>query len=381
MLKDFKEFNNKEFLNEFLNRKDIKLSSRKKYASALKNFFDEDASFNYDDILKRLIEIRASHKANYFNFCKAIIKKYFKEIENVYDVSFNVNRFPKATKEIPNKKPLSTAEIEIIKSQLRKHANPLLNLYTCFLIVNGCRSNEFLKAIKEITWQYDDKTDTYTGITQASKNGNLRPFVIPKEFNSTFKQIFKIVLEKHGNNFDALNEALKVALARFARNHIYTLDNWDSNKLVTSHIFRYSKASKCFRDGMKLEDIADILGHKSLSTTWVNYVKRDEEQKIINLLDSNNIQSVTTLSYHDLLEAYDVIKGKYKTLFKQYGDVLSMLTIQLANNLEVKQKIKELLKTDMNLIDVFENVKTLIDTLGDTNNIYIEEEQKTKIEK
>ncbi len=138
------------------------------------------------------------------------------------------------------------------------------------LLETGMRVGEFIS----IKW---DLIESTTIPVKTSKNLN--------EYRYTFisQETFDTIQKLIRNNFDfsKLNEDnIQYELRQLGKKSQLTIS-------LSPHVLRRTKGSLLRLNGAKLEDIADVLGHKSMETTRKYYSKLNEQylKSISNLSD------------------------------------------------------------------------------------------------
>lgn len=165
------------------------------------------------------------------------------------------------------KNDLTYEEVEICRSKLW---NDKIKFVFNGLLETGMRVGEFVS----IKWNLVDDT---TIPVKTSKNQNeYRYTFISDETLSTLNR-----LKESFFDFDDLNEDnIQYELRQLGKLAELTIS-------LSPHVLRRTKGSLMRLNGAKIEDIADVLGHKSMETTRKYYSKLNEQylKSISNLSD------------------------------------------------------------------------------------------------
>lgn len=151
-----------------------------------------------------------------------------------------------------------------------KESDRVYLLLTTFLAYSGCRYGEARDLLKE-------NVDQSTGrvLIPTSKNGQFRYVFLPPSIIARMKPLLRgdpksrVFTTNRGNIIYAssflLNLRKRAKLCKI-------------NKRIYPHLFRHSMATQLIVDGVPIEQVATILGHKEISTTYKNYIHLADQQ-------------------------------------------------------------------------------------------------------
>lgn len=199
------------------------------------------------------------------------LDKYYKDRKQPIDLSSGFKRFTIEQRHI---ELLTVEEIEKLTTTPMHlhHLHPLWEemdrmylLLTTFLAYTGCRYQE---AQDQMVKNFDITTGKV--LIPRSKNGSYRYVYLPLEVLERFKPILKSKAP-HELVFTT-NKGIKIFDSNFLANLRKRAKQCGINKRVYPHLFRHSFATQCLTDGIPIQSVAVLLGHKDITTTFENYV-------------------------------------------------------------------------------------------------------------
>lgn len=226
-------------------------------------------------------------------------KKYCEKNEIDYKNIKNYDQEFKTTKN-----DLSYEEVQQIKENL---TSSKIKFYFNALLETGMRISEFL----EVDWFNLETREI--GI-KTSKNNNEYRFVFISE--ETFETIQE--LKDQGFDFSNVNEDnIQYELRKLGKVSRINIS-------LSPHVLRRTKGSLLRLNGAKIEDIADVLGHRSMETT----------RKFYSKLNRQHLKSISELSE---LKPSDAIKLQE---LKNENELLKKQIIFLKQELEHERNKK-----------------------------------------
>ena len=204
------------------------------------------------------------------------LDRYYKDRDIPIVLSSGFKKFTREKKHID---VLSISEIEKLTTTPIKFTRPnklwidtdkKYLLLTCFLAYSGCRYSEARDLLIE-------NVDVGSGrvVIPRSKNGEFRYIFLPPQIILRLKPLLK------GDPKDRVFKTCRDDIiydSNFLVNLRKRAKQCGINKRIYPHLFRHSFATQLIVDGVPIESVATILGHKDISTTYDNYLHLAETQ-------------------------------------------------------------------------------------------------------
>jgi len=146
------------------------------------------------------------------------------------------------------------------------------------IIKFGSTLKEALIKEKKRQEQFEDFYKEYYTITTINENSQLKEVMI-KDFDQKNNRIRMVCIDENGT---FITPASIMYLIRIIKNELKIP--------ITSHSFRHTHATKLLDNGAQIKAVQMRLGHKSLSTTYDNYIHNTSkmENDAINIFESIN---------------------------------------------------------------------------------------------
>lgn len=197
------------------------------------------------------------------------LDKYFSDRGEDKNLSKGFKRFSIDKKHIDL---LTTEEIEKLtttplrfnrKNTIWEISDRTYLLLTTFLAYTGCRYSEARDLLVE-------NIDVKTGrvLIPYSKNGEFRYVYVPPLI---IKRLLPLLKCPTNRVFTTYRGEI-IYNSNFIANLRKRARQCGINKRVYPHLFRHSMATQLIVDGVPIEQVATILGHKNISTTYENYL-------------------------------------------------------------------------------------------------------------
>lgn len=282
-------------------------ATRKNYTSSIRQFFGVK---NFEDITVEMIQKVDTNMANQWvaqmtekGSKRATINNKLSALKSFYDflsrrsvaiVSWNpfdtkegCVRMKNATSSYTVGKSMSEEEVERILNTIPKTANTKMKrlqykrdyILIATLLLTGCRRNE----IRNIRLGDFEIYDNEHLVRIVGKGGKERVLVIPESLyrqieeyvemrHLTMNDVDEYLLTQHayknGHDNGIIKRGLQISNVCINRRVEYYAEKAKLDvKKVTPHAFRHTFATESFRQGAKVEDVQDLLGHASPSTT------------------------------------------------------------------------------------------------------------------
>lgn len=231
---------------------------------------------------------------NISNNSKRMIVYHWKKYCDQNQIDYkNIKKYEQEFKTVKN--DLSYEEVQQIKQNL---TNPKIKFYFNSLLETGMRISEFL----DVDWFNLETREI--GI-KTSKNKNEYRFVFISE--ETFETIQE--LKEQEFDFSNVNEDnIQYELRKLGKvSHI--------DISLSPHVLRRTKGSLLRLNGAKIEDIADVLGHKSMETTRKFYSKLNR-QHLKSISELSELKPSDAIALQELKNENELLK-KQIVLLKQ----------------------------------------------------------------
>ncbi|UGO48031.1 integrase [Bacillus phage vB_BanS_MrDarsey] len=304
---------NKELIEEFLAQGRLSPATLKQYESGLKIFakWVHDHARNKDipdlkprDAMKYQNWLEGKGLSpNAIKFKRSAVSSLCGYIEVFFsdDHPNFRNIFTKAVKNVAKanvkeKVPLTSAEIEKLKKELKKRNEWQKLAYLLFSFDTGCRREESRQLLKEVA-TYDYYVDAKGNVKKyylthkirakgAGKIGKMRDF----SFNDETMTAIKKWVEVRGED-DCPHLFVSKTKDGYRQISANSFNLWCEDfseilgKKVHPHLLRSSRATIAIvEEGKSIESVQGLLGHNSSETTQI-YVVRDKSSDIDELYE------------------------------------------------------------------------------------------------
>jgi len=294
-----------DYAKEFTNT--LSKTTKRNYASSIRQFFGVK---NFEDITVEMIQVVDTNMANQWikelidkgskkatvNSKIAALKSFYDFLSrrsigimtwNPFDTKEGCVRMKNATSSYTVNKNLTDNEVERILNAVPKTADRMIDklnfkrdyIAIATMLLTGCRRNE----LSNIRLGDFETFDTTRVVRITGKGGKERVLIVPE---TLYQQILEYVKMRHltMNDFDeylltqhAYRNGGQNGLIRRGLQlsdvgiHRIVKKYAEKAKLdverVTPHAFRHTFATESFREGAKVEDVQDLLGHSNPNTT------------------------------------------------------------------------------------------------------------------
>ncbi|VEU70429.1 tyrosine-type recombinase/integrase [Mycoplasmopsis glycophila] len=362
----------KEFAEFYLSSQEVK---NKETARMVKVAFNKFLLPGYivdiDYINNVKTNLANKNNPNYVRTLTTIIKTFIKTINKRFSMNLAEWNIELPDKIDTIKKSLSIKELDQFFEILKSKGSKELLFYITFLYHNQARSEEFFKVFEEDKFFWINEVSSYGTITRAVKGGENRYFIIPKEYAQTYKKEYQS-LKKNSNDIEALKRKMRMQLDRFAKAFIYTLEDWNPNSKITTHIFRHSKATNAYYLGVDPNKISASLGHRPGSETVFNhYIKVDQTYKLEawkELNEAPQIKEVLTKSQEQHIKELTQTIERFS---KREAETLESNKF-LKNELDkLRQEQKEQKKEAEQLYKLVRDLTNILENTSDYKQIKI----------
>lgn len=302
---------NRFYTNVNVDVLDIYLSKfeNKKTANMYKNFLVKiikltNGYFETNKLNEAIKNLRVN--SNTKNLIVTILRTFIKWLNFKFDGNLNPKDLKNYEKELNLRKPLSEKEVNLLKEKLKEFGSTEFELAFKFLLTTGCRIGE----LTSIDWSTQKNNNILITTLKTKKTRIL----------SISKELFIEI--KNNGGLHLTQNSIQEYFRRF-RLFLNSL-GINLNKPISAHILRHTFATKAYLNGIPLSDIAFLLGHDDIKTTYSIYIKTNEQIQELNFLLAN-------MEMQEALD-YESLKSEIKKLKKVIANK-EMQIIQLKNQI------------------------------------------------
>ncbi|QIW62532.1 hypothetical protein [Mycoplasmopsis gallinacea] len=331
-------------------------------------------TLNVKELNEFLKDLKDKNTNNYVALSYRVIKQFLRFAEDFEKINLQVSKLEPMKVEKNIKTALNSYQMDLIDEIAKNTRDPRFCFFLAYMRENACRISEAIKSLNDLD-NWKTQNGETTQINQASKNGNFRVFRIPSQWVGKWENFIPYKLDTVQKQMKRFSEFLK--------------KEW-SNELggisLKSHDYRTAGITALYTNGVSLEDIALVTGHKSTGVLRNTYVNADKDY-MISLLNVANTGAFKNLKEAQANKELKKLKSEkmklekasqknheqLKKLSESYAKVKTQLINSKEELKELKKEIKELKSYISFILDGYEpeqETNNLLTKLKELNNTF-----------